>query len=116
MQGEFKYLKRKLTTAPLLVFPDFETALVVENDASSVAFGAIIGQKNTDGFLHPIFFESRTMSLAERIFHACEGEALAVLFALRKFLVYLLSDKEFKFVKDNHTLQYVFQKKDIHDR
>ena len=56
------------------------------------------------------------MSVAERKYSACEREALAVVFALRKFRVYLLSDVPFVVVTDHHALNYAFKKKDIHGR
>ena len=56
------------------------------------------------------------MSAAKRKYSACERDALAVVFAPRKFRVYLLSDVPFVVVTDHHELSYAFKKKDIHGR
>ena len=105
-QKAFEGLKLKLTTPPVLV----------ETDASSVAVGAVLAQKKEDKKTHPIQYASRTLSQAEREYSACEREAIAVIFALKKFRVYLLSSDSFTLVMDHQALQYAFKKKDIHGR
>ena len=42
MQAAFECLKEKLTTPPVLPFPNFEEPFVVETDASSVSLGAVL--------------------------------------------------------------------------
>ena len=54
------------------------------------------------------------MTAAEQNYSACEREALAVIFALKKFQVYLLSSEPFILYTAHQALQYAFQKKDIH--
>ena len=116
MRVAFDTLKERLTSPPLLAFPDFDAPFVVETDASSVAIGAVLAQKKEDGKVHPIQYASRTMTAAERNYSACEREALAVIFALKKFRVYLLSSIPFTLITDHQALRYAFQKKDVHGR
>ena len=87
MLEAFEKLKLKLTSPPVLTFPDFEKLYVVETDASSVAVGAVMAQRKEDRKVHPIQLASRTMTSAERKYYACEREALAVIFGLKKFRV-----------------------------
>lgn len=47
---------------------------------------------------------------------ACEREALALIFALKKFLVYLLLLQPFQITTDHQALQYTIKKKDVHGR
>ena len=89
MMSAFDVLKQRLTTPPVLAFPEFEAPFIVGTDASSVAFGALLAQKKADEKVHPIQYTNRTMAAAERNYSACEREALAVIFALKKFRVYL---------------------------
>lgn len=114
-QNAFSTLKNALTSAPLLAFPDFEAPFIVETDASATAVGAILAQKQ-DGLVHPIQYASRTLNDAERNYSACEREALAVIFALRKFRIYLLSSQPFELITDHQALRYAFMKKDVHGR
>ncbi|CDF33201.1 unnamed protein product [Chondrus crispus] len=116
MQEAFDELRIKLTSPPVLAYPDFEKAFVVETDASSVSVGAVLAQKKEDGKIHPIQYASRTMNTSERKYSACEREALAVIFALKKFRVYVLSSTPFKLITDHQALSYAFRKKDIHGR
>ena len=53
-QEAFDLLKQKLTSAPVLSFPRFGPAeqFVVETDASSLGIGAVLAQKQQDGFVH----------------------------------------------------------------
>ena len=116
MQKAFERLKFKLTSPPVLAFPDFDQPFVVETDASSVAVGAVLTQRKEDKRVQPIQYASRTMTSAERNYSACEREALALIFALKKFRVYLLSTQRFTLITDHQALQYAFKKKDIHGR
>lgn len=116
MREAFVELKEKLTSPPLLALPDFDEPFVVETGASSIAVGAVLPQKKEDGKIHPIQYASRTMTSTEKNYSACEREALAVIFALKKFRVYLLSTQKFTLITDHQALQYAFKKKYIHGR
>ena len=116
MEQAFDELRIKFTSPPVLAYPDFEKPFVVETDASSVSVGAVVVQKNEDGKIHPIQYNSRKMNKSERKYSACEREALAVIFALNKFRVYLLSSTPLKLGTDHQALSYAFCKKDIHGR
>ena len=42
-------LKRKVQSAPILVFPDFDKPFLLEMDASKEGLGAVLSQKQNDG-------------------------------------------------------------------
>ena len=75
-----------------------------------------MAQHKEDRKVHPIQYASRTMTSAERKYSACERGALAVIFALKKFRVYLLSTQRLTLITDHQALQYGFNKKYIHGR
>lgn len=99
-----------------MVFPDFGQPFIVEIDASSVALGAFLAQNREDGHVHLEEYASRKMNISERNYSTCEREALAVVFALIKYIVYLLSSKQFTLITDHQALRYAFQRKDVHGR
>ena len=109
----FLRLKEALTTAPVLAFPDFDLPFIVETDASSRAVGAVLAQKQ-EGRIHSIQYASRSLNSAEKNYSACEREAVAVIFALRKFRIFLLSGHRFDLVTDHQALRYALEKKDVH--
>lgn len=115
-QSAFEELKQALVDALVLAYPDFDKPFVVETDASGRGVGAVLAQKKDDGHVHPTNFASRSLNSAERNYFACEREALVVIFAIRKFRVYLLSDIPFDLVTDHQSLRYAFEKKDVHSR
>jgi hypothetical protein len=80
----FEELKIALITAPVLAMPDFEKPFEVVVDASNHSLGGVLLQEG-----HPIAFESRKLSPAERNYHAYEREALGVLHAFRVWRCYL---------------------------
>ena len=116
MEDAFRTLKQKLTSPAVLDFPDFNQPFIVETDASCLSLGAVLAQKKEDGKVHPIQYASRTMTDAEKKYSTCEREALAVIFALKKFRVYLLSSIPFTIITDHQALRYTFQKNDVHGR
>ena len=61
----FLCLKSCLTSAPVLVYPDFSKPFVVDTDASNGAVGGVLSQI-CDGKEHPVAYCSRTLTKCER--------------------------------------------------
>jgi transposase InsO family protein len=105
-QQSFKKLIEALTSAPVLVFADFNQPFVLQTDASSYGLGAVLHQER-DGKLHPIAFASRGLSSSEKNYPAHKLEFLAMKWAIcEKFNDYLYAAK-FQVVTDNNPLTYV---------
>lgn len=98
MQEAFEDNKNRLTALSVLAYSDFETTFIVALDASSVAFGFILAQKEEYGKVHLVQLASRTIVEQECCYSISKREALAVVFALKKRL-HLLSDKPFSFTQ-----------------
>ena len=49
-------LKGKVQSAPVLVFPDFEKPFLLETDTSKEGLGAVLSQKQSDRWYHPVAF------------------------------------------------------------
>ena len=115
MQAAFERLKDALTTAPVLVYPDYSKQFIVSTDASSIAVGAVLSQKDDNGREHPIHYASRSLNSAEKNYSAFERETLGVVFALKKFRHYLIAQK-FTLFTDHEALKYALNMKDPHGR
>ncbi|CAN6684420.1 unnamed protein product [Malus baccata var. baccata] len=88
----FKQLKELLTTAPIIVPPDWSLPFELMCDASDYALGAVLGQRK-DKRPHVIYYSSRTLNDAQLNYSTTEKELLAVVFALDKFRSYLIGTK-----------------------
>ena len=83
-EDSFNTLKTKLTTPPVLAFPQFKTPFIVATDALDHAIGGILSQVQ-DGQDRLIAYWSRQLQKAERNYSTIEQEALAVVGAVKEF-------------------------------
>ena len=87
-QQAFDFLKSKLTSPPILGYPDFSQPFILHSDASAYAIGAVLSQLQS-GKETVISYWSRQLSKAERNYSTIEREALAVVCAVKEFYPYL---------------------------
>ncbi|RVW89458.1 Retrovirus-related Pol polyprotein from transposon 17.6 [Vitis vinifera] len=87
-QKSFEKLKQFLTTAPLVRAPNWKLPFEVMCDASDLAMGVVLGQRE-DGKPYVIYYASKTLNEAQRNYTTTEKELLAVVFVLDKFRAYL---------------------------
>ena len=87
-QNAFELLKVKLTTAPILSYPDFTQEFVVTTDVSDLAIGAVLSQGPVSQN-RPIAYASRILNKAERNYNTTEKELLAIVWAVKYFRLYL---------------------------
>ena len=81
----FLSLKEKLSSTPVLAYPNFNNPFYVYTDASGVGLGAVLMQKDCRGKLRPLAFASRVLNKAERNYSTTHREALACVWALKHF-------------------------------
>lgn len=65
-QLSFEELKHLLTTAPVLVFPEFTRSFILETDASIAGLGAVLAQEQSDSTKRPIAYASRSLLKHEK--------------------------------------------------
>lgn len=91
----FEKVKETIASAPVLSQPDIGKArdgtrlLVICTDASTVGLGAVLSQEEDDKQLHPVYLASKRLSNVERRYHVTDLEALAVIFAIRRFHMFI---------------------------
>ncbi|KAG2212941.1 hypothetical protein INT45_002311, partial [Circinella minor] len=105
-QRSFDLIKEKLIQAPVLQAPDPKRPYRVEVDASDVGVGAVLLQEGDDKQWHPLAYESRKLSSAERNYPTQERELLAILHALRTWRCFL-EGSQYEVRSDHHPLKYL---------
>ena len=76
----FQTLKDKLTTAPVMIAPDWSKEFELMCDASDYAVGAVLGQRQDKTF-HVIYYSSKVLNEAQMNYATTEKEMLAIFFA-----------------------------------
>ncbi|BES90780.1 multicellular organismal development [Nesidiocoris tenuis] len=84
----FIELKKAMTTAPVLAFPDFSLPFVLDCDASAHTVGAVLSQRQSDQEVAIAYFSS-TLSRPEQNYCATRRELLAVVRSISHFHQYL---------------------------
>jgi len=109
-QAAFERLKEAFTTAPILIHFDFDKEIVVETDASDIAFAGILSQPGSDGLLHPIAFFSKKHTPAECNYDIYDTELIAVVWALEEWRAYLVG-RPVTVRSDHQNLRYFTTKR-----
>ena len=110
-EESFQLLKRKLTTTPILAYPDFEKKFRLYTDASGQALGAVLQQEGEDKKEHVIAYASKSLTKAEQNYSVTELESLAMVWAVEKFRHYLLGGKGFTIITDHYALKWLQSQK-----
>ena len=102
----FQELKKRLTSAPILAYPQVNGAeFILDTDASNFAIGAVLSQVQ-DGKERVIAYGSRSLDKPERNYCVTQREMLAVVFFPRHFKHYLLG-RRFTLRTDHGSLTWL---------
>ena len=99
--------------APILAFLDFNKPFLLETDASRRGLGAVLSQKQADGWYHPITYASCVMNETEQRYHSNKQEFLTLKWVvMEQFHEYLSpygkNRNEFVVCTNNNLLTYIF--------
>ena len=99
--------------APILAFPDFDKPFFLEMEASGKGLGAVLSQKQADGWYHPIAYASHVMNKTEQRYHSNKQEFLDLKWVVtEQFNEYLSpygkNRNEFVVCTNNNPLTYIF--------
>ncbi|GAU32901.1 hypothetical protein TSUD_393220 [Trifolium subterraneum] len=109
-EKSFQELKEKLTTAPVLIFPDAKESFVVYCDASKLGLGGVLMQKGK-----VVAYASPLLKVHERNYPTHDLELAAVVFALKVWRHYLYGSR-FEVFSDHKSLKYLFDQKELNMR
>ena len=106
-EAAFNDLKLALTSSDVLLqFPDMSKPFELSTDASDTGIGCILSQRDGLGRDQPVLFASKSLFDNELNWHTRDKEEYAFIFALRKFLPYLLG-RRFTWHTDHMGLQWL---------
>ena len=105
-QESFDDLRNKLTSTPVLAYPNFEQPFILDTDAINSGVGAVLSQVGNDGCEHVIAYGSRLLTKPERQYCVTHHELLAVITFTRHFRPYLLG-RRFTLHTDHGSLQWL---------
>ena len=108
-QRTLEELIDKITSTPIMAYPDFTLPFILTTDASKDGLGAVLYQKQ-DGITRVIAYGSRALTKAERNYnmHAGKLEFLALKWAIsEQFRDYLYYATRFTVFTDNNPLTYI---------
>ena len=95
-------MKRRLTSAPILIVPDRGQGYTVYCDASRAGLGCVLMQSE-----RVVAYGSRQLKNHEQNYPTHDMELAAVVFALKIWRHYLYGE-EFKVYSDHKSLKYIF--------
>ncbi|XP_026416204.1 uncharacterized protein LOC113311598 [Papaver somniferum] len=104
-QSAFEYLKKVVTTIPVLILPDFTQPFEVETDACDTGVGAALMQRRK-----PIAYFSKGMMSRFLSMYTYEKELLDVVMAVTKWSPYLMGN-HFTIFTDHQSLKYFLEQK-----
>jgi hypothetical protein len=101
----FKMLKQKLTSAPILIAPDWTQPFILHTDASKFGLGAVLAQ-NIGGEEKVVAYASKSLNKAQQNYTTSDRECLAIIWGIRHFRAHLLGRK-FSLFTDHSALQFI---------
>ena len=111
----FNLLKSALSSAPVLINPDFKKHFYIQCDASNRGIGAVLFQKDSEDQEHPIYYFSQKLNAAQCNYTVTEKECLAAVSAIQKFRPYV-EGLPFTVITDHASLKWLMTLKDLTGR
>jgi ribonuclease HI len=105
----FNDIKEAITTAPVLISPDFSKVFYIFSFASNDTIAAVLLQKNIDDQEQPVAFFSKVLRDAETKYELLEKQAYALVKSLKAFRVYILQAKVIAFVPSSSVKDVLVQ-------
>ena len=107
MDEAFVHIKQAIATATALHIPDYNKEFILVTDSSDRAAGAMLAQRDgeDDTLLRPVAYYHHALTKAKQKYDTTEKELLAVVYAVKKYRVYL--SKKFRLITDHRALKWL---------
>ena len=102
----FEKIKMCLASAPVLRRVDYSRPFLLQTDASGIAIGAILSQKDDNGREYVIGYGSKKLTPAQRKWDTREQEAFAAIWGCEFFRHYVLGSP-FELQTDHESLKWL---------
>lgn len=89
----FQKIKDEICRDVTLTHFDPNADLILTCDASNVGVSAVLSQKCKDGVERPVAFASRILHTAEKNYSVIDKEALAIMYGVNKYFLYLVGNR-----------------------
>lgn len=96
-------IRDALISSHVLMPYDPQLPLILATDASKTGLGAVLSHRLTNGPERPIAYASRTMTPTEQRYPQIDKEALAIVWAIKKFFHYVYA-RHFTLITDHKPL------------
>ena len=106
-QVAFEKVKRQLCSAPVLAAPQLGKPFQLQTDASNVGAGAVLLQSDGNGFERPVCYFSKKFKQYQLHYSVIEKEALALIWALQHFDVYIGAGAPLVVYTDHNPLTFL---------
>lgn len=111
----FQSLKKKLTSSPILVAPNWEKEFRCHIDAMQYSVGGTLTQLDQEGQERVVAYYSRRLNEAEESYVSNDRELLGLVYFLKRFRCYL-EGSTFEVLTDNQVLSNFLTKKSLSRR
>ena len=103
----FWALKQACMNNPVLAFVDYAKDFLLKTDASKEGLGAVLSQKQEDGWFHPVAYGSWALNMHEKNSHSTKLEFLGLKWAVTEHFKEYLLYQPFLVKTDNNPLTYI---------
>ena len=94
-------------SSPVLAFTDCMKDILLKMDASKEGLGAVLSQKQVDGWFHPVAYGSQALTAYKKNYHSTKLEFLALKWAVTEHFKEYLLYQPFLVKTDNNPLMHI---------
>ena len=103
----FERLKQAGMNSPVLAFADYTKDFLLEMDALKEGLGAVLSQKQEDGWFHLVAYGSWALSMHEKNYHSTKLKFLVLKWAIMEHFKEYLLYQPFLVKTNNNPLTYI---------
>ena len=111
----FQALKHACMSTPILTFADYKKDFLLKTDACKEWLGAVLSQKQADGWYHLVTYGSWALMAHQKNYHSTKLEFLALKWAIMKHFKEYLLYQPFLVRTDNNPLTYIMTTPNLDD-